>query len=234
MKKVLLIRRTKKYYENGIIGWKIHNFYPSMVKFWNFSFKMKYLQFRKKMTAIAQETFEQNNFDYIIPYKDVKRIKRFAKGTLLIPIDEDDFLSPNMISEIEKEFDNRNFYWDIIRVKSKGCILQRKGKDTYISESCSYGVKLPIDFSQIMYHWKFNRDNGKYIQKVYSLKIDTPGSISVLRRNPRTFEFCIKEIFLWLNYEYKIPNQFKIYFEKYIDLLKELLESCRLPYEYLV
>jgi len=231
MEKVLLIRRKKQYYENGILGWSIHHFYKELIQPWNFFFNLKYLDFRKKLAAIAQETFDQNKFDQIIPYEDFERVRKLSPGTLLLPIDEDDFLAPNMILELEKEFDGRDLYWDVFRVKSKGRVSYIKGTARWLVASCGYCVQLPTRSSQITYHWCFKKENMKYINKLYSLKLNAISSISLIRSNHNpTFEYHIKEIVSWLNSEYKIPEEFRVSFDKYRDLLRELLESCRFPY----
>lgn len=234
MKKVLLIRRKKEYFYHGEVGWTEHNFTKEMVQIWNFFFGMQYLHFRKELVRIAQITSSQNDFDLIIEYEDQKTVSKLPPGSLLLPIDEDDWIIPNMINDLEEVFDNRNICWDVYRVGTNGSQQCHRDEKNIITQSCGYCVVLPIEFGKITYHWKFKQEGSKYIHKILSLKLDSPASIGVLRRHENSFEEMIKRIYGWISSSYQVPKEFQENWKEYMDLCEELLGSCKLPYKHII
>lgn len=234
MKKVLLIRRKKEYFFHGTLGWYKHEFSKGMIYAWNFIFGMKYIHFRKELVKLAQNTISQNDFDLIFNYEDREGVRKLPPGSILFPIDEDDWIYPGTFSELEREFDGRNMYWDVYRFKTNGYIKYHKGMKGKVIESCGYCVVLPVSFGKITYHGQFKKDNAKYINKIMSLKIDSPASVSIIRKGGVIFEEVIENIHGWISSPYQVPEEFQGNWNMYQDLLKELLGSCKIPYDHLI
>ncbi len=234
MKKVLLIRRKKEYFFHGTLGWREHRFSKEMVYAWDFIFGMKYIHFRKELVKLAQNTISQNDFDIVFNYEDREGVEKLPSESLLLPIDEDDWLSPGTFLELEKEFDGRDMYWDSNRFKTKGWQRHHKSIRSNIIESCSYCLILPVSFNKITFHEGFKKNNAKYINKTMSLKIDSPASVGIIRKGGVVFEEVIKNIHGWIFSSYRVPEEFQSNWSIYIDLLKELLGSCRIPYDHII
>jgi len=236
MKKVLLIRRTKEYYEEGKLGRREHYFVPNFVGPWNLFFGMKYMDFRKRCVKISEESISKSKFDLIIPYEDKAAADALPSGSLVVPMDEDDWISSSLLPEITKVFTGKHLYWDIYRIWWNGQEQGRfsKMKEMNLVRSCGYALATPVEFSMIQYHWALRAVGSQYVPKMLSLKLDTPASISHLRRKNRCqHEGIVKNIYQTLRLEKLVPEEYSSYWDQYIELCQELLSSSRLPYKHI-
>ena len=234
MKKVLLIRRKKEYFCHGEIGWEYKDFYKENLLGWNFIFKMDYNTFRSKLVKISQSTISNNNFDIIMFYEDREMVESFSSGTLLFPVDDDDWLSSSLLLEIENNFDGSNLYWNIFRSYLNGCKTYKMSKNNTVIPSCSYCVVLPYDFESISCHWKFKNKDAKYINKFLNFKLDTVASIGILKRKPLIFNNVIKNLYQGTLSSNNIPLEFRNCWKRYNEVCKELLDSCKFSYEHII
>jgi len=220
MKVVLLIRRTKPYYEQGIIS--IDHLVPDKAKVlaaidaW--PFKIPYLQFRKELDRIAAIT--RNGFDEIIPWQDSEAVARLERGTWLVPVDEDDWLAPHFISAVRNyitEPGRKYLTWDVYRKKADGGRL----KNTFV-ESCGYGLELPYS------HWQDVTNHMRIksvspIPSILAVRNETVASLGVMMYRPGTdlVETLKKAMMLMPS---DMPKEFKRQYDLYQNLLAEAVE----------
>jgi len=238
MKIVLIIRRNKNYWLNNKIDHSCiandyrSNFILQMIQVWNFCFKMKYIDFRIRLRDIAFPTFERNNFDDIIMYFDEDKYNSLEKGTLIVPIDEDDWFSLYLVENLRKIQEPFNsVYWDTHFREADG-ELNTNSNQKKCSISCAYGMKVPCSFNVIKYH-AYAKKNGYYLSKFLSFKNQNISSLSFFHFMARTL--TIKQIIEMLKKNINNTNNTNIYLEEYKqehilykELLKELLESLRI------
>ena len=169
MKKVLLIRRSRGYFNYNKLGWKNICFCEQMVYSWKFIFKMDYLHFRKELVKISQLSIVKNNFDFIILYEDEDLVRSLPSGTLLVPFDEDDWMSPFLLSEIENNFEGKQLCWDVFKSYTNGKKYRIKINYFQYILSCGYCLLLPLkmkNFNEITYHYPFNKKEATCINKL--------------------------------------------------------------------
>jgi hypothetical protein len=235
MKKVLLIRRTKEYYDSGTLGWKEHKFFAEFADHWNFSFGMNYISFRKELVKISEESIFKSKFDLIIPYEDPVAVNALPLGSLLFPMDEDDWLSSSLIPEIDKIFTGKHLYWDIYRIWTDG--NQKRVsmiEEDNLVETCGYAISLPIEFRVITHHWVLAKSDAQYLPKMLSLKLDTAASMSCMaHRGQHRFEAIVKHMYQAINLPKLFPEEYFSYWDKYVALCEELLSSSKIPYKHL-
>lgn len=237
MKIVLLIRRNKEYLEKDRlfikdIVYRYHDRVSWLNILWNFSFKMKYIDFRKRMRSIAFPTFERNNFDEIIPYFDDDRISSLEPGTLIIPVDEDDWFSSKLtetLREVKKPY--KQIYWDECLRNVYGKIRYNKRHPYYKIESCCYGIKAPCDISVIRHHTLVKKKNSYYLPEILSVKHNNIASLSVFiwATHKSVHEFrnhLVKSSKAQISSTDIFSQEYKREIELYRDLLKELLASA--------
>ena len=241
MKIVLIIRRNKEYYLDNNINldkilrnplWK--QSVQNMIKTWNFCFNMKYIDFRIKLRNIAFRTFEKNDFDEIIPYFNMKKYNTLKKGTLVIPIDEDDWLSPNLtktLRKIKEPFEK--VYWDITykTTKFEPESQTLKNNNSNYTYSCAYGIKVPHPFVVLKWHYYFKKEKAYYIPKVLACKHTNIASLSTFHDMAKQKNTLI-DLINFAKYQISNPTIYSKEFKKegnlYKKLLQELIDSCKL------
>ncbi len=234
MKKVLFIRRDLEYFHRYKLGFARRHFNKKLifdkrvVWFWNHFFKLDYLTFRKKLVKIAQESISYNNFDLIILYEDKKIIESLSEGTLLFPIDEDDWISPFLSEELDKVLVQKNICWDVYYIHSNGEKIYYNSNKYNIFPSCSYAMRLPCDFEKIICHWEVKRENIHNISKCLAVKIDSPASVTSMKDSVN-FKKAIKITYDTMSFPDNLPKEFLPYWKKYKELCQELLDSANFP-----
>lgn len=237
MKIVLLIRREKNYFLNNklslgnIVSPPHDQIIYSFIFYWNCSFKMRYMDFRNRLKDIAFSTFKKNNFDDIIMYFDDDRIRSLEPGTLVVPIDEDDWFSSSLVEELKNISDPFEVvHWDtyIKNVKGKFYPYGRYRR----VDSCCYGVKVPCDINTIKWHMCVNINRAYHLSKRLSVRIITSASIGVFlywsSGDYITFrKDMVNNTIKDINSLDIFPGEYKQEVILYKELLKELLSSAR-------
>lgn len=236
MKIVLLFRRKKELFLYNEIGWEneYYHFVKESISAWNLFFRMDYISFRKRLREITEQSVSKNNFDLVFLYEDIQEIEKLEPGTLVVPLDDDDWLSSSFSKEVAP-YEGTDLYWNVYRLWGGGKRKFFNNIDSIVP-SCGYGTILPCKFDILNYHWLFNKEKAHYIDKVLSVKLDNPSSMEFLWRKGKlvSFEKLIKRIFSTMRLPGEMPEEFNLYWNRYIDICKELLESCKIPYNYIL
>lgn len=243
MKIVLLIRRDKDYWLNNRMTYNgaLTPFFGKSIKVksfgWNLLFRMKYLDFRKRLSYISSFSYSPNKFDDIIPYLDRDRINNLEPGTLIVPMDDDDWFSPDLVKNLRKIKDpGRGICWDQYVKYSDGNIKHQNrhiGKRINEIDSCCYGIKCPCEYDHLRFHWEMTKDNMLYMPERLSIKIEAISCISVLIKIQMNNSIILAKYCEWLIRELKkdigssdiFPEEYSNQGRLYKELLKELLES---------
>jgi len=237
MEIILLIRRDKEYWLhnrmsfNGVVDQKFEREIWKWLIVWNLFFKMRYIEFRKRLAEISSLSYPQNNFDDIIMYWDEDKLNSLEPGTLIVPMDDDDWFSPNLVKNLrEIKEPCKGIYWDQYVKDISGRFEHRNRMvSDHIVDSCCYSLKTPCDYDFIKNHWSFSKDNLHYIPKRLAVKIESLACLSVLYQLDVNVSNCKKFIKEKLKEEIRstcaIPEEYKHQIALYKDLLKELLES---------
>lgn len=204
---------------------------------WNLCFRMKYLDFRKRLSEIASLSYSSNSFDDIIPYLDFDHINSLDPGTLLVPMDDDDWFSPSLAEILRKEETSKTgIYWDE-HVKSTDGIVRYENRHDKVRpfdivDSCCYGIKVPCHEEKIKYHWVIRKPELLYLPKRLSMKVESIGAMSVLYymrgrfATVQSYRDVLKQSILKdIACSSLFPEEYKIQMGMYKDLMKELLES---------
>lgn len=235
MRIVLQIRRTPGYYLRNeynltyiVQSDNELSYVVECIKIWNFCFKMQWMDFRKRLREIAFKTFSRNDFNDIIMYYDRERFSSLPKGTLVIPIDEDDWLSPNLVRELRNVEDPfETIRWDNDKKYSR---YEPDNYPEFIrkhASSCNYGVKIPCDYNIIRWHSLFKKKEAFYLPKKLSYKHSNISSLSVyyeLMSRGFTFKKLMNDVIDEIG-KYEYPEEYKKEGYLYEELLKELLDS---------
>ena len=239
MKIMLVIRRSKDYWLNDKIDTgKILSLSPYLqgradqaIVMWNICFKMQYIDFRKKLRNIAWKKVEENSFDDIHEYFDINEIKKIEHGTLVIPIDEDDWISSELTNTLRALglSPKKGVHWEILK-HCDGVFLHKR---LACAESCGYGFIYPVSRLKLCDHQSI-RDKSIfdcYIPKVLALKKHNISSLSKLRHANARHAISLKHYFVkqineQLSEVDTVPMEYKKQEEEYLELIKELKESC--------
>ena len=73
-----------------------------------------------------------------------------------------------------------------------------------------------------------NKENVHSISKCLSVKVDSPASI-INMRDSFSFKKIITRTYNTMSFPDNLPKEFLIYWEKYVDLCRELLDSSNFP-----
>jgi len=238
MKIICQIRRTKDYYlhrkySTETFGYKERQD-PLRIRIfaWNICFKMRYMDFRQRLSDIAITSIKKNNFDDILMYFDEDNV--FPIGSLVVPIDEDDWFSPYLVENIKKISEPYTaIYWDEYVKDVQGVITDYTVLrcPPGIIDSCCYGLRSPYDISAIKYHRFVKKSDSHYIPKMLSLKIETPSGIfaqKMLKIDMTVHNFknyLLDSIRSDIKSTSVIPKGYEDLMVLYKDLLRELLES---------
>ncbi len=202
---------------------------------WNLCFRMKYLDFRKRLSYISSFSYSPNKFDDIIPYLNIDRINNLEPGTLIVPMDDDDWFSPDLAKNLRKIKDpKRGIHWDQYVKYEDGNIKHQNrhiGKRIHEIGSCCYGIKCPCEYDHLRFHWEMTKDHMLHIPKRLSIKIEDISCVSA-RLHMKSF-ITFTEYHQWIIETLKkdigstdiFPEEYSNQGRLYKELLKELLES---------
>lgn len=236
---VLLIRRDKEYWLhnkmsfNGVVLQKFEKAIKKRSFMWNLFFRMKYLEFRKRLAKIASLSYSQNNFDDMIMYMDRDHIDSLEPGTLIVPMDDDDWFSPDLVKILRKiKKPHEQIYWDQYTKRTNGVIEQKDRCGDVKIDSCCYALKAPCNYLDLWGHWRLRRKNMYHIPHALALKVETWSCQSVNCSRPIESitisgfkRHLVEETTKDLNSSDVFPEEYSNQVRLYKELLKELLES---------
>lgn len=221
MKVYLLIRRTKKYYETGEMDIPPEITYKSQLierlKSWPFG--MDYMEFRSRLRKISESSLK--GFDEIIPWANIEKVRSLENGWLL-PIDEDDWLAPDIADRIRSfRFEQSKLGWRVYRFEADGRVVYNP-----FIESCGCAFGLPTKLeNEILNHMEI-ANNLVTMNDVLSVRNETISSLSYMgARYYATFEESIKKSLS--SSPFGLPEIFKPQYEMYMNLLSEVNDLPR-------
>lgn len=242
MKIICQIRRSKKYFETNTVSLP-SNFTKTYAMYfnlrmvaWKLLFRMSYVEYRRRLAEIAFETIKKNNFDDIFLYYDNKRIEKLDLGTLVIPVDEDDWFSPDLVKTLRSIEDTYEIIiWHAYHDNNldRGKYKISTTHNFRIVSSCCYGLKTPFLEKKLRTHTNISKEGSYIIPNLLSFKLANPGGISSLIYKNEVFSIesvkkrIMYHISLNLNNDIIYPEEFKYGYSQYKDLLRDLIYSAR-------
>jgi hypothetical protein len=231
---VLLIRRSRNYWTTGQMDvplpllWKHPRALPcatEAIRRWEHTFSIRYIDFRNLQRNMAINRISQSKFDQIILWSDRQAVESLPRGTWLIPFDEDDWISFDLITKLRTICDTlheNTVAWTVLTKHVNGQVLPSRGAWT---ESCGYAVRLPTDWKMIMDHCKLK--SGPRIPDILACYNKNPASLSYLERT--TAQQFMEDIREGAASEPAplLPKEFHDTFKHYVNSLKYLLSSLR-------
>jgi len=202
---------------------------------WNLFFKMNYREFREKLCEIARSTYVRNQFDAIFFWRDWEIIQHYGNDTYVLPIDDDDWLSPNVVSVIRKTIEERGlrdlFRWDIAYTSPMGDRTTLNYEETYAS--CCYLARMPFPMEYLVWHQNLVFQKHSWvpydIKQVLAVKLHNISSISYLYERRKRIDMVVRIVkerkFLT---DVGLLGKFLPEVKRYNELLEELYGSCRI------
>ena len=232
MRTYIVIRRSERYF-NGDMDFFDHdavyyrNFQTS-VRTWNMFFNMKFLEFRRKLSAIAYSSYPTHLVDGIFHWLDFRAIEQLEEGSLLLPIDEDDFLAPDVIDVVKRQEDHQVYWWTPYCIAPNGEMFN---KYPFTIASCAYLIKTPASEPYIASHLALSKGNDieKFeLKEDLSLRIEGISCVTFLawkcRKVGGMIEVAKNRMFIQKKEELK---KYYRLIDKYNELLAEFYDSCR-------
>jgi hypothetical protein len=239
MDTVLYIRRDKEYYLNNTLDNKWLRDYsyhepmiPYMIGRWGEAFGMSYLYFRKKIAEIAFKSQMKNNFDDIFLWNDKERFEELKDNTLIFPVDEDDWYSPNLVEEVKKNIqgtDKNIIRWNYSEINAQGSC--RSLTRWYEWGSCAYGAVTPLNYKSIRSHrsmelmQSFSRSKVSHLDKYLSVKVESIGGIYYFYKGTKFEEILSIARNRKLVQHHEALSEYKELVDEYNALLNELYDS---------
>jgi len=228
---ILLVRRDRDYYINQVVSPVVKSgerVFSKNLNLWNFFFKIPYVEFRRRLSEVSSLTYSQNSFDKIYFWGDYEAIEKEPDGSIIVPIDEDDWISNTLADDI-RNFDFKDKQvtkWDVINIGPKGdSSLERRN----LCRSCSYAVKLPYHISFISINVLMTRNQRDIIKfnKTLSAKVDNIATRTFLGNN--YFDYLLEIV--KKRHQVKKTKLLQGYEEQvdiYNKCLIDLYDSCKL------
>ena len=246
MKKIVfLIRRDKEYYLNSKLSvlelkFKFFEGLKDKISAWNFFFGMRYTDFKKRLADIAFSTVIKNKMDALYSWSDWEVISDLKDDTWIVPIDEDDWVVPDLADVLRKEEDHKMYYWKNLKIDQEGnsfiekIDIDRHKKFSKFNciASCAYSLQLPQKTTLIHAHDLADEAMGKdahQIDKTLSVNIKNISSLSYMVLHVKSIE----DLLVHTREKHLVKmtenlESFSSEVDQYNDLLKELYDSCKI------
>lgn len=203
------------------------------IRLWNSVFTMPYFDVRRRLYDIAFGDIESLGFDLVfrqINDKIMSDVERLS-GYWIVPIDDDDWISPFLPSLFRKfESNDKMCHWGIWLWPQDSISMGRPNLKTDfrsglgLVRSCAYAVRPSLGREVMTNHGKTVGLAGSILRGVHSVYVRTPASVCVLRYHP---DNEINLVGMWagmsLLCELMVPTEFR----KKVALPKALFEECR-------
>jgi len=213
---------------------------------------MNIMDYRNELRDIASNLYVKNKFDKIFLHsnRDPKALKECTteiekelyKNTILIPMDEDDWVSPCLSNELrEIETEKSIFVWNYFATFQEKEVQSNKGEEkTGFVQSCSWasvGYDYILSRRNNLYLNKEEYDNIYFIDKPLAVKVEHVGSLGFLRKTikklPDDREKWIDNLIEKLLIDIQVESDISQIFVKEWILYKELLRELLSSYKYL-
>ena len=249
---ILLIRRSADYFLDGKLSMPscdgdeaFWDEYKSTIldpiDWWNNSFKIPYMEFRKKFRRISAQLIIDSQFDMVMNHFDWRVLNKIRdlQSTWIVPQDEDDWPNPEAPTILRnvnpKKFDG--IFWDVNRIckcnsSFVSCDLEYYRNNVLLSNA--YAMRIGGPEIAITTHVQaqkfFDRSTVKYIKYPLSVKVDNPASMSLLRLVKsqkhlqdllRRFQINSQASFL-RGRRLNVPEIYKEAYERYLELVLAL------------
>lgn len=200
---VLLIRRSADYLFDDKLSmpscnadkafWaKYRRTILSTIDWWNNSFNIPYMEFRKQFRRISAQLIIDSQFDMVINHLDwhILRDLEGLRDTWIVPQDEDDWPSLQAPATLRRVNPRRydGVLWDTNRIcecNSSFILCDREYYRNNVLLSNAYAVRVGGSETHITLHGQaqkfLERSTIRYIQHPLSVKVDGPASLSLLR-----------------------------------------------------
>lgn len=161
---------------------KTHAFIQN-IKIWNSVLKMTYVQFRKQLSDIAKESIRSTGIPVVEHLRDLP-----DENALVIPMDDDDLLSPDILSHVERIPNIAHVKAVIWNSLSADFAKKEFRFKRDIITAPSYAVRAnACSFDSILWHTQFEntyRNLEHVVLKEYlSVYLRHPGSTYLLKNN---------------------------------------------------
>ena len=227
---VLMIRRSQQYWLSGDIkmpstvspssGDKV----KGAIQWWDSTWRLKYLSYRHRLREIAEATHSANRFDQTVHWSNREALCRLATGSWIVPLDEDDWLHPELVPDLRKQLltcETNVYRWGVLRRSFQGKVSANPNS---FVESCGYAVRSPVQWQWLVDHMSLPATH--ILMSPRAVRNETVGSLGVFINNSR------EEIMLGLHnaiesYEEEdFPEPFRIQGKQLNALYKDLWSSA--------
>ena len=242
----ICIRKTTQWADEEIFLEQLQEKFKTSVEAWNQTFDMPYHLFRDKIKMIAQSNLAMVNDSVVTTFENV------PDGGLILPIDDDDWLAPNLVSKIQTELEEgvTGYHWihdrlSVPRPRNTWSRFSRfvaenilgKSSSRYIFQTNNYMfVKGRVPLGAVRFHTRANRyflknfDRTKYIHNhlsVWNQTIASKISMGWPRRSISS-EMLKKNYYLYkeLYDTVELPNH--PWSVPYVVRMRELMEELRI------
>jgi hypothetical protein len=105
----ILVRRTTDWEREDVVLAQLPAEFVSKVEAWNAVFTIPYHVFRHRLKRIAQLNLSR------VENAIVARFEEIPPGALVVPVDDDDWFSPDLANVLERhvEGDYKGYYWNV-------------------------------------------------------------------------------------------------------------------------
>lgn len=237
---VLYVRRARKYF-NGEINFgegrdraESRNFKKAMHG-WKMFFKMDYYHFRHRLAQIAYQSYLPNRFDQIIFWDDWDVIKKFGEDTWVIPIDEDDWISPDLVAKLREEISEEKqlITWQVFYTTQEGIARLEKNRSLY--RSCCYSFRMPCHTVFLRYNVALANNAARRqryrIEVPLAVKLDNISSLCAMYTIGSRWDLVLKTVQnRYLLHPSNLPEEYVPYVQQYNELLIDLYDSCKIKW----
>lgn len=199
--------------------------YYHRVRAWNHTFSLDYFSFRAELKRISQD-----NWKNILHSSIVTDTSYLLEDDMLIPSDDDDWFSPNVIDDVVS-VNSELVYWNQARIKGNDLIFQHTSiEDMRKIGTNNYAISKRLsNYGFLECHWEaaelFCKMPHIKISKPLSVWVRTPASWSnpdwndghQLRKSMGSFAEN------WT--DFPLLPWMKPYLENLVSLVKECLKS---------
>src|SRR5206468_7308983 len=108
----------------------------TMIEYWNRTLRPGYIEFRRLIAELSASLYFNSKFDEIIQWLDRTCIAGQPAGTWVVPIDEDDWIDPQLPSTVRSAVADATenlVTWNVVRKEANG---QTKLNPNPFIESC--------------------------------------------------------------------------------------------------
>lgn len=236
---VLVIRKSKEWFHGIPDKILFTEDVPTLrakhlIQGWNMFFDFTYSQFRKEMEDIAECGYFQNNFDSIFKWIDWDILQHYDSDTWIVPIDNDDWMSPHLVTTIRQYLSvipekMGIIRWNMAYINQFSHCRIKRGQ---WCSSCEYAIRMPCLKENINGHDSmtkmFHVSETYHIPETLTVNVHNIGSLSWFQNVGCSIPLLIDRA----KHPTKIENNkiligFEESIRKYNNILIKLKDSCK-------